>query len=185
MKSTNDWPKFRSKAHEASLACRFLSDYVRENRRPGDAMLFTCLHGHSRMNDIMATSGQTFTPEQAASFKSAGYVCLQAWVQLAVQNAGRNRFQIKPKHHLLEHGLNHACATFRNPRSHWLYRHESFVGTTARISARCHVSTATRRTLQRWMLTWHVAAPHHELRPHRGVKRKHHRLLRRMVRARE
>ena len=111
----------------------------------------------------------------ATSFKLAGYVFLRAWVQLAVQNAGRNRFQIKPKHHLLEHGLNLAFTTLRNARSNWLYRHESFVGTTARIAARTHVSTATMRTLQRWMLTWHVTTPHPELKPQRGVKRKHHR----------
>ena len=115
MQSGQDWPNFRSKAHEASLVCRFLCAFVRANRRPGDVMLLQCLHGHTHMNDIMDSAGTRFTLKQAKSFKLAGYVFLRAWVQLAVQNAGRNRFQIKPKHHLLEEGLNLAAMTLRTP----------------------------------------------------------------------
>jgi hypothetical protein len=50
--------------------------------------------------------------------------------------------------------LYRAFETRLNPRHNWAYKHESFVGLIARISARVHISLVSKRTAQRWLLRY-------------------------------
>ena len=114
MASRNVWPEIKSKAHEASLVCKFLCELVHVNRHPGDAMLLQCLQGHSSIYGIMSGAGRRFTPKQAQSFTTSRVCfCLRAWAQHAVENVDHNRYEMKPKHHLPEHRLNYACEKLR------------------------------------------------------------------------
>ena len=124
--------------------------------------MLTCLKARTAVQDIMRDAGCRFTGGQADVCLYLGQVFVLPWSLLSQHAAarGHHRFQVKPKHHLYEEGLHHAFTSRRNPRSHWLYNHESFVGRVSRIAARTHPSKASLRTLQRWLLAQRAGGAH-------------------------
>ena len=84
----------------------------------------------------------------------AGEALLNAYKVLTWQAAMQEqaRWPLKPKHHHWHEGLRTCVATRRNPQSHWLPKHEHFVGIVAKLASRAHPATCARRALERWAL---------------------------------
>ena len=155
----SNWPELRAKAHNAALVCRWLASFVEDLVGPDTLefkLLRICLRSHTRVQDIMASAERHFTADEAQEFLAAGLMMLRAWARLTrlAELQREKRWQLKPKHHHWEEGLYWAFETRPNPRHNCAYKHESFVGLIARISAMVHVSLVSKRTAQRWLLRY-------------------------------
>eukprot|EP00969_Alexandrium_andersonii_P272514 12044158-Alexandrium_andersonii.AAC.1 len=108
------------------------------------------------MQDVIRAAAAKLSNSEAKQLLDAGLGFLRAWVLLSIRarRMGIPRYQLKPKHHHLEEGLRETFRSKRNPTQTWCCRHEHFVGITAKLAGKVHVSTATRRVLQRWLLSW-------------------------------
>jgi len=155
-KSAADWPDFKGKAHNTAAVCKFLRSFLDSPAFAGheDKMLLNAFVGWSEVQAVMHEAADTFSEQQANRFLKGGLTCLRSWGILAQLSARRHvqRHQIKPKHHAYEEAVRFAHRTRRNPRTTWLYRHESFVGLIGKVANKTHPATASRRVLQRWLV---------------------------------
>ena len=92
---------------------------------------------------------------------TAGYVLVRSYKILAwsASRHNRARWQLKPKHHHILEGIHHAKKTLRNPRAHWLFKHEDFVGRIARLASKAHPTTCAKRALQLWAIKMALIRP--------------------------
>jgi hypothetical protein len=152
MTSNQCWPDFKGKAHDTLVAVNWLAAWVLEHpcEDPRQKLIDTALLAHMRYHGIMREATETFTERQAQRFHHNGLVMLRAYALLAkdAYNRQRPRFQLKPKHHHLWHGFYHARLTLLNPRSHWLFKHEDYVGICTKVSRLIHPSSLSRRVLE-------------------------------------
>ena len=66
--------------------------------------------------------------------------------------AGTRLYPRKPKHHLFDETCRRVLRTRLNPGFHWCFADEDFLKSIKRVAMRVHVSTASRRTLQRYLV---------------------------------
>ena len=152
--SDQQWPEFKGKAHNCLSVLTWLSSFVQENpstTRIGkvrDALLIA----HNNYHDIMREAANVFTDRQAQAFYNAGLMALHCYSVLSsdAHNKLIARWQLKPKHHHLYHGFMFARLTLKNPRAHWLFKHEDFVGEMCRVGSQSHPSTISQNVLNIW-----------------------------------
>lgn len=151
------WPDFKGKAHNTAVVCKFLTAYLQSE--PGfnsedDLLMRHAFVGWAAVQDVVHDAEDTFTHAQASKLLHSGTQCLKAWGVLSQVNARRKlrRFQVKPKRHYWEEGIRKAFRTRVNPRTTWVYKHESFVGMISKIAGKTHPATSSRTVLKRWLL---------------------------------
>ena len=76
------------------------------------------------------------------------------------KRAGSKNWRLKPKHHQILELLHETNATALSPSLYWTFGDEDFVGKVSVIASRCHRRTVSVRTLQRWLIRYHVAYGH-------------------------
>ncbi len=171
MSSQADWPEFRGKAHNCLVVLTWLAALVRENPSPDNRgkLRGACLLAHHRYHEVMRTAGPHFTVRQAGQFHEAGLMMLRSFSLLSrtAHLHHRARWQLKPKHHHLWHGFHHAKESRTNPRSHWLFKHEDFIGLAAALGKHIHPASLSRQLLRTWALHWAMAVPERANAQHR------------------
>ena len=112
------------------------------------------LQGYAIVRTTITSSGPQLNDYDAHRVLFAGEALLDAYKVLTWQAAMQEqaRWPLKPKHHHWHEGLRTCVATRRNPQSHWLPKHEHFVGIVAKIASKAHPATCSRRALERWAL---------------------------------
>ena len=152
MKSTRDFPCLGSKAHNTAVVCKFLAA---SSHLVADPLLRNALASWREAQRVVDTAGPILTDQEASDLMAAGEKFCKTWSLLNIQAAAesRARYSVKPKHHHWQHAIHEACATKRNPKSLWLYRHESFVGFMGKLANRTHVATTSTRAVQRYLLS--------------------------------
>ena len=168
------WPEFKGKAHNCSVVLRWMSAFVTANPGPDrhGKLVDVCLMAHGRYHQVMRDAGRQFTASQAREFHDAGLLMLRSYSLLSRSAHLRRqaRWQMKPKHHHLWHAFRQVLDSCTNPRSHWLFKHEDFMGLAAAIGVHIHPSSLSRELLATWSLHWAMAVPEHVNR--KALKRK-------------
>ena len=176
MSKAGDWPEFKGKTHNTMVVCFWLCDFVlrRTCDTTGHRLRTTVLVSYRDMHQMMRSCGDAFSSEEADLFYSVGNKMLLAYAcrSRLAQDLGQARWQIKPKHHHMCHGVSRAQKSKRNPRSQWLFKHESFVGAMCKVGAKTHANTASVSACKKWCLGWAVRATGTNRR--RGGRIKHH-----------
>ena len=157
MASDNNWPDFKSKAHNTLVSLQWLYDWTLRNPSTlGNyyKLIDTAVVSHGQYHAIMKRAGQSFSNSESDQFYTSGMMMLRSYSLLsrAAHIDKKARWQIKPKHHHLFHGFLHARKTRRNPRGFWLFRHEDFVGRTTAKGKHIHPSSLSKTLLQVWRL---------------------------------
>jgi hypothetical protein len=102
--------------------------------------------------------------ENVRDLKIAKLVALTSYKALCSESLtmNKNRFPLKPKHHLLDHTVRDACASRLSPTTHWCFSDEDFIGRMKRLSQKTHLTTLPLRVLSRWHLRlWYTLARQH------------------------
>ena len=161
--SSMAWPEFKGKAHNCSVVLRWMAAFVREHPSPDrhGKVVDACLIAHWQYHRVMRDAGRQFTKRQARRFYVAGLLMLRCYSLLsrAAHLRRQARWQMKPKHHHLWHAFRHALDSRLNPRSHWLYKHEDFMGIASAIGVHIHPSSLSRELLAVWSLSWAMRVP--------------------------
>ena len=153
---SDDFPGFKGKAHNTYLVGRWLCEEKADIIGARVPLLALCLKSWLSCQTVLKGAGEVLTGQEADMLLNSAEAFLKAWTLLSIRacEAKQKRFCLKPKHHAWHHGVRRAHKSLRNPRTHWLYRHEGFAGQIGRLALRCHVTTASRRVIERWLLRW-------------------------------
>ena len=157
MASVHDWPELKGKSHNIMMVTVWLWDVVRPDLPNGDVhdkLRGTVLQAYVRIRNIITHAGLWLTADEAQELLDAGKLMLNSYKLLSWDAAPDSspRWPLKPKHHHIDEGIRNAFKTRRNPRTHWLFKHEDFVGKEAKLVAKSHTATCGRRALERWVL---------------------------------
>ena len=161
--SAGDFPCFKGKAHNTFLVGRWLCEEKHAVISARVPLLGLCLKSWLSCQLVLKGAGAVLTRHEADTLLNSAEAFLKAWTLLSIRSREKKqrRFCQKPKHHHWHHGARHAHQSLRNPRTHWLYRHEGFAGQIGRLALRCHVTTASQRVIERWLLRWRGDEIHH------------------------
>jgi hypothetical protein len=147
-------PKLRSKAAECRYLvpfCAWLSDKFKAFNQHFAAIagMFFYLH----QLQMMVSGSEPWVASSAADACRL-FCSLYAALSAEAKAAGKDRWRIKPKLHLLQEMLEVDVFLHGNPSEFWNYRDESFVGFWAGAAHRRGgpnlVATTTRRFLDRF-----------------------------------
>ena len=156
MTSKADWPELKGKSHNLAQVTLWLNDEAKclHNGSEEQRVRATLLQAYSNMRMVMKDSGHYLTSKQKRQLQNAGLVMLNAYKLLnAIAEHNKvPRWQLKPKHHHVFEGIMTAFQSGQHPQTHWLYKHEDFVGRISKLCSKAHPSTAQKRALERWCL---------------------------------
>ena len=121
-------------------------------------LLWALAHSWRMIRD----NGIWFDQPCRLAFGRVGKKLLRSNVLLSVRSKrlGVRRWQLKPKNHALQHSINFACRTGRNPGSHYTFKDEDFVGTKKKVATKCWKeagSAVIEREQYYWALKLHNA----------------------------
>lgn len=182
MSSKDCWPCLKAKAHNCMMCICWMSSLLNHEHThdhvaipPRDtsdwthsracilysfAMVWKIIRGkHHAAPPLLQPSVLVWLSDKDASMLGRLARILHEkwhWLSAACLASGKCRWQQKPKHHALQHSLEYAARTKRNPASHYVFIDESFIGRTKRTIQECHPSTASLRCLVRSHLHWAV-----------------------------
>lgn len=160
MKGINDWPEFKCKAANCTYVCKFLHSELQGLSHASEEfkLLKVCVESNARLQAIMARNDRKLSRRDARLLFKCARMYVVSWDALsrAAFSAKRARYRFNPKWHLFEEGMRRSAAKQVTPRSHYVYRHGSFIGTASKLAARTHAATASVRALQRWCLKLRV-----------------------------
>ena len=162
--SQHSWPELKAKCHNANMVMRWLAAEVIGFGPPlsdRDRVRVSLLQGWEVIYRTITHAGEWLSPAEAQRLHTAGYVLVRSYKILAwsASRHNRARWQLKPKHHHILEGIHHAKKTLRNPRAHWLFKHEDFVGRIARLASKAHPTTCAKRALQLWAIKMALIRP--------------------------
>ena len=154
------WPALKAKAANCCRVLVWLAGILHAAPAPD---LHTQLRKHTVVGFAdawtltSAASGTTLSPDQARRFHRLINMALVSYSMLSREAArlGRQRWQLKPKHHALAEIADMVMASGRNPRSEWCFKLESCLGIMVRVAAKVHISTMGTRVLDLFLLRWY------------------------------
>lgn len=111
---------------------------------PVEAKMVAVLEALCDLVDVFDKAGIYLTDEEYAAALEKGSFFLQGyeWLNTWAQGAGRNLFHIVYKHHTFWHLVENS--KWMNPRFHWCFRSEDFVGKISRLAH--SISSGVRST---------------------------------------
>ena len=147
------WPEFKGKSHNTYVVGRWCASKA-DDLIAVEPLMTICLKKWLQAQDVIQSPRTRLSSSEAARLLDAGESFSKSWSLLAIMHAKRAspRFPLKPKHHHWQHAIHTAVRSRTNPRAHWLYKHESFVGGISKVAGAVHISTTSKRVLQRWLL---------------------------------
>eukprot|EP00969_Alexandrium_andersonii_P282694 12497454-Alexandrium_andersonii.AAC.1 len=151
------WPTFKGKAANTQHVTAWLAHYTTaDNGNLHARRRALVLWALAQLWHIMKASGMWFTDDRARAFAEAGRTLFDNWRCLAheAQLQKRPRWQVRPKHHALEHTIISASITKRNPRTHWCFKDESQIGLIKKLAQKSHPSTVSLRVLTSAYIKW-------------------------------
>ena len=103
---------------------------------------------------LLVQSGLFMTAEEDEQRQVLGEMLLRNYVQMALiaENAGVHRWRCRPKLHLIHHVATERRASALNPAAASCWMDEDNIKRVMRIERAVHKRTATRSSLQRWLL---------------------------------
>ena len=145
------WPVLKCKAANATRVLTWIADTLLREPGPGGRAILSrnvvvCWH---RASEIVGRSPMYLSEAHALEFKRMNTSALLSYQLLAREacEAGRMRWQLKPKHHALDRISRRSLAERRNPRSLYCFNLEDMVGSVTRIAQRCHAARVSDRVL--------------------------------------
>ena len=150
------------KARQCTYVTQWLHELLSESA-PDDyspqGLRCTLLGAYVRLFEIFSMPAWRMGSRELLQIKELGKQLLLCSNLLAsrAKRAGSKNWRLKPKHHQLLELCHEANATALNPALYWTFGDEDFVGKVSVIAARCHRQTVSVRTLQRWLIRFHVA----------------------------
>ena len=148
------YPELKAKGYDSFIILRWLVMEITTNRPQNYDMLCTCLWSLDSFLSVATNANRFFTQNEAEHIQSVGLLFLKTYLQLAVESLARKRrlYKVRPKFHLLCHlifdmPLSRANWTFD---STWM--DEDFNKVCMTVTKKVHRRSATKRTLQRWLL---------------------------------
>ena len=121
---------------------------------PVDKQILIVLQQLSKFYEIMDQADYIMTPAQVLSVQEHIHASLVAYRHLSAAADGANewRWHEVPKiHHFLHIGLQ---ALYGNPRFHWCYMEEDFMGVLEHICARCTEGTPAIEVVSKMLQKW-------------------------------
>ena len=151
MSSVHDWRLLKAKAHNSTTITKWLHGITRNDRSTAAAeSRAACLWSLARTHKVFVSSDFRLQEKQAAHLLHAIRVLQRHWSLLASSAAvaGKPRWGMIPKLHMVIHLLHRAAKTRRNPATHWVYGDESNMGVLKKAVAMHHKSTASLSVVQ-------------------------------------
>lgn len=154
----------QSKAAPSKVLTKWLADRTFQWARRAEAsqvdkVVGACMFSYNAMLGIMSESQHVLTKQEADDFFQHTIQHLKCYVWLhshgmtaPLHAPGRKSWLLLPKLHHLWHLAHDTRQNRLNPRMMTLLSAESFVGTIGRISRKCHRSTVSKRTLERYQI---------------------------------
>ena len=95
-----------------------------------------------------------FDNETKARLPLIGRQMCGLYAQMATEAlaAGRKRWKMTPKVHLVQHLLEWQCLSAGNPRFYWTYADEDLVGSMIEVAESCHASTLAITVMVKWLV---------------------------------
>ena len=158
------WSKF----NDTRVLLSFFEDYLRKRQYVVTEVTELALEGVASANlcfRVCYSSGYWMSSEEAAKAGRAGMRFLACYARLAESSlrANRLRYPLMPKIHYLHHGFREMLLLSRqhpwvpNVLHSSVQLDEDMVGRIARLSRRVGSHLLTRRTLQRYLISAHLA----------------------------
>ena len=158
LRTSDGWPKLKSKAAAARHVTEFALKLAREHLLPlGDRgrkeyAVVQCLANFYR---VIGNAGTFLTPDERTAVTQQGRSLCIMHSQLAREcfDAGQKFWKLNPKLHLFLHLVEWLVPELGlNPRQYWTYGDEDVVGQLVEIAQACHVRTLASTALFKWLL---------------------------------
>ena len=151
IKTSNDWPKLKSKATQLRCLSRFALELARKHdsgsqhdrRRSGVAQLLV------RFYEIVEQEGLFLSDAAVREIKSIGKDLPMLYIALASEAALKQQrlWKAQPKMHLFQHLCEWQVPMKLNPRIYWTYADEDLVGKLIEVASACHPYTVQSTAL--------------------------------------
>ena len=153
----NDWALLKGKAHNASVVCKWLASFTSRREQTGTMRLmshvFRCL---SEADRVFSAGPFWLDDHHALILQQCKDTLFPAWKALAMDAASRGlaRWNAIPKLHMMEHQLDEAISTRRNPGGYWNMGDEHVMGVAKKAAGRSFVPRLGRRILFNMVARW-------------------------------
>lgn len=153
------WPVLKAKASNAGKVFLWLAELLKTVKDDSHhhALRMLVMKGWADVLALLSSCDEIFfSPAEAERYHRSNRMALLAYGQLSRQSFEDKvpRWQLRPKHHVLDEIGDYVRDCRRNPRSQWLFKHEDYMGLVVAMGQSVRPQKASRRVLERFLLRY-------------------------------